>query len=181
MVASATGYGFGTRTLPGLSNVLRCIAFSSGSGAASDEHMTLINFEIDDQSSEDLAIALDRLRATPGVVDVVQGSVVGKKGRMCTTVQMQVNPAFVNSVADAVFVETSTIGLRMTDVTRRVLPRSATPADSESGARVKVVQRPQGLATAKAEIDDVSQLQGRAARERARIEAEQRALRNLQS
>ena len=180
MVASATGYGFGARTMPGISNVLRCIAFTVRDGVVPDERVSVINFEVDDQSNEDLAIALDRLRNAPGVLDVVQSSVIGKKGRLSSAVQLQVRPGHVNDVVEKVFLETTTIGLRISDVTRRVLPRQEVGLGNKA-ARVKVTQRPRGVATAKAEIDDVANLDGWLARMQARAEAEQRAMRERES
>ena len=177
VVASTTGYGFGTRIMPGVSNVLRCIAFDAATDGAYDERVTLMNFEIDDQSGEDLAIALDRLRGAPGVLDVVQGSVVGKKGRLATAVQMQVRPEQANAVADLVFLETTTIGLRISDVSRRILPRVAVTGQPATGARAKVAHRPNGVVTAKAEIDDVASIAGHAERERVRAAAAAHALR----
>jgi hypothetical protein len=177
VVASTTGYGFGTRTLPGVSNVLRCIAFDAATDGAYDERVTLMNFEIDDQSGEDLAVALDRLRGTSGVLDVTQNAVMGKKGRLVTAVQMQVRLERANAVADLVFLETTTIGLRLSEVSRRTLPRVAVAGPSGSGARAKVAHRPNGVVTAKAEIDDVAGIAGHAERERVRASAAAHALR----
>jgi uncharacterized protein (TIGR00299 family) protein len=178
VVASTTGYGFGTRTLPGVSNVLRCIAFDAATDGAYDERVTLMNFEIDDQSGEDLAVALDRLRATPGVLDVMQSAVIGKKGRLVTAVQMQVRLEQADAVADLVFLETTTIGLRLSEVSRRTLPRVAVAGQSgHDGARAKVAHRPNGVVTAKAEIDDVAGIAGHAERERVRAAAAAHALR----
>ena len=177
VVASTTGYGFGTRTLPGVSNVLRCIAFDTATDSAYDERVTLMNFEIDDQSGEDLAVALDRLRATPGVLDVMQHAVTGKKGRLATAVQMQVRPEQANAVTDLVFLETTTIGLRLSEVSRRTLARTAVAGQAGSGTRAKVAYRPDGVVTAKAEIDDVASIAGHAERERVRAVAAAYALR----
>ncbi len=180
VVAASTGFGFGTRTMKGMSNVLRCIAFDAvrdaSIGSAYDERVTMLNFEIDDQSGEDLAVALDRLRVAPGVLDVMQSAVLGKKGRLVAAVQLQVRPEQTHAVADLVFLETTTLGLRMSEVTRRVLPRMALDADANGSARVKVAQRPSGVVTAKAEIDDVGSIAGHAERERARAVAASHAL-----
>ncbi|MBV9750292.1 MAG: LarC family nickel insertion protein, partial [Acetobacteraceae bacterium] len=64
-----TGLGFGTRTLPGLSNCLRALVFEAqpADTAAGHRELAVIQFEVDDQSAEDLATGLDRLRATEGV------------------------------------------------------------------------------------------------------------------
>jgi hypothetical protein len=47
----------------------------------------------DDQSPEDLALALDRLRARPDVHDVIQTPVFGKKGRLATSIRLLGDPA----------------------------------------------------------------------------------------
>jgi uncharacterized protein (DUF111 family) len=103
--------------------------------------------------------------------------VMGKKGRLATTVQMQVRLEQANAVADIVFLETTTIGLRLSEVSRRTLSRVAVAGQSGSGARAKVAHRPNGVVTAKAEIDDVASIAGHAERERARAAAVAHALR----
>lgn len=173
-VLSRTGYGFGTRRLPGLSNVLRVLAFAEASaceGIAVDE-ITTLAFEVDDQTPEDLAVGLERLRAVPGVIDVVQGTVIGKQGRQSAAVRVLAAPADSDAVAAACFRETATLGVRLARTERRVLTREALPA--VDGVRVKRAQRP-GATTLKAEISDLAQVGDRAARERLRRAAEARA------
>ena len=70
-------------------------------------------FEIDDQSPEDLAIGLDRIRTVEGVRDVCQWPALGKKGRMAAAVQVLCEPALIESAARACLSETATIGLRL--------------------------------------------------------------------
>ena len=69
---SRCGIGFGTRTLPGISNVLRLMGFEGDAGAPAVEAVGVIAFEVDDQTPEDLATGLDALRARDDVLDVVQ-------------------------------------------------------------------------------------------------------------
>jgi hypothetical protein len=168
-----TGYGFGTRTFPGLSNVLRVIAYENVEQVSAQDSVAQIAFEVDDQTPEDLAIGLDRLRAHPAVLDVLQAPAFGKKGRMVAHVQVLAQPEAVDDVAAACFGETATLGLRWQIVERRVLPRQQ--HNAESGGRmlrVKVAQRP-GAPTAKVESDDLINLAGgREARESARRAAE---------
>ena len=52
------------------------------------DEVAQIQFEVDDQTPEDLAIALDKLRAHPSVLDVLQTPAFGKKGRMTMRIQM---------------------------------------------------------------------------------------------
>ncbi|MCA3132435.1 MAG: LarC family nickel insertion protein [Betaproteobacteria bacterium] len=173
-----TGHGFGTRVLPGLSNVLRVVCFEpvDADSDAADAPVAVIVFEVDDQTPEDLAIALDHLRSHPAVVDVLHSPVVGKKGRIAASIQVLADPAQLHAVTDACFLETATIGLRYQVVHRKTLPRDLRMVlVGNHAVRVKVVQRPQA-ATAKAESDDTAQVEGLAGRAALRRAAEDEGL-----
>jgi uncharacterized protein (TIGR00299 family) protein len=175
---AASGHGFGTRTLDGgVPNVLRCIAFESVavSVGGRDEEIATLHFEIDDQTAEDLAVALDRIRAAPGVLDASQLAIVGKKARLATQVQVLLRPEVVDAVVSLCLAETTTLGVRIGAARRRTLQRShSTGAD---GVRVKTAVRPGDRRTAKAEMGDLARVPGaRAEREAARERAETNAL-----
>ncbi len=173
-----TGHGFGTRVLPGLSNVLRVVCFEpvDADSDAADAPVAVIVFEVDDQTPEDLAIALDHLRSHPAVVDVLHSPVVGKKGRIAASIQVLADPAQLHAVTEACFLETATIGLRYQVVHRKTLPRDLRMVlVGNHAVRVKVVQRPQA-ATAKAESDDTAQVEGLAGRAALRRAAEDEGL-----
>lgn len=168
-----SGTGFGTRALPGLSNILRVLAFESVARAASDERIGLVEFEVDDQTAEDLAVGLDALRALPGVHDVLQAQAVGKKGRLAAQVRVLCRRECLDAVIDACFQETTTLGLRWAEVMRRRLPREGDSVDVEGrGVQVKVATRPGGTTTAKAEIESLKGAGGHRGRQRRRAEAE---------
>ena len=175
-----SGSGFGTRTLPGMSNVLRLLAFEAAEAVTETDRVAELAFEIDDQTPEDLAIGLDKLRAHPSVLDVLQVPVFAKKGRMAVHVQLLAEPNDLENVLSACFSEMATLGIRYQIVERRKLRRkqSVVAADGRT-VRVKVADRPGGH-TAKAEADDLSKVVGdRSERERVRRLAEQ-ALRTQQ-
>jgi len=173
-----TGIGFGNRTFPGLSNVLRVLAFEEARAASGGDEVAQILFEVDDQTPEDLAIAIDKLRAQPSVLDVLQTPAFGKKGRMTMHVQVLADPADLENVFDACFNETTTIGLRYQVLQRRKLSRVGRTVEAGGRrVRVKVTERP-GKKTAKVEADDLlNVIGGRAEREQMRREAEQVVLR----
>lgn len=177
------GIGFGARVLPGFSNILRVIAFEPSKALTREERLGMLQFEVDDQTSEDVAVALDRLRAMPGVHDVVQMAAFGKKGRLVFHVQLLVNPEFLGQVRDACFLETTTLGIRTSDVQRHSLARY--DRNVKFGAeeiRVKITRRPGGSATAKAEMSDLTHVGGdRCSRESLRTQAERQALERLQT
>lgn len=170
------GAGFGGRAFPGFSNVLRVLEFAPAEGRAIRDSVAVLRFEIDDQTPEDLALGLDRLRARPGVLDVVQWPACGKKGRVLAEVQMLAEPDALERALAATFAETTTLGVRWAHMSRDVLARDTVRHADEAGAvRVKRAVRPTGVRTAKAEIDDLADAD-RTGRERRRRRAEAAAL-----
>ena len=174
---TASGLGFGSRKLPGLANVLRVLAFDTTDAPAAEE-VALLAFEVDDQTAEDLALALDRLRACNGVFDVVQSPVYGKKGRMATQVQVLAQPQRLETIVAACFAETTTLGVRHQVIARSVLERSESTVVDADGrtVRVKLARRPGGELSAKAESGDVRAASGHGGRENLRRVSEAAAL-----
>jgi pyridinium-3,5-bisthiocarboxylic acid mononucleotide nickel chelatase len=171
-VLRASGAGLGTRRLPGIANALRALISDDGATALGFDEVAVLAFEIDDQSGEDLAIGLDRLRALAGVRDVLQVPAFGKKGRMVAHVQVLAAPDALDTVAEACFRETTTLGLRTQIVRRRTLARRDSTMTAQGRAlRVKHAARPGGD-TAKVEADDLRETEGHAARDRLRRAAE---------
>ena len=169
----ASGTGLGTRRLPGIGNCLRVLLFAEPGSApetpSPHRHLAAISFEVDDQTGEDLATGIARLRATPGIHDVVQIPAIGKKGRLAVQLQVLADAAATESAIDACFRETATIGLRIALVDARALPRRIDTVSTASGdLRVKIVDRPGGP-TAKVEADDLG---AHDAATRARLRAE---------
>ena len=173
-----SGVGFGSKTLPGISNCVRALVFAPVMEAASSNgrEIAVIEFEVDDQPAEELALGLDRLRRHAAVVDVVQIPVFGKKGRLMTSVRLLARPEGLAAAITACFTETTTIGLRHRIVSRAELPRRLTTVEVEGRpVRVKTVERPDGL-SAKADADDAAGLDGHAARAGLRRAAERLTL-----
>lgn len=172
----ATGHGFGTMRLDGMSNVLRATLYAPVAAGPATEAVAVLEFEVDDQTPEDLAVALDRLRATDGVLDVVQASVLGKKGRLASAVRILARPEAVPALPPRVFGETTTLGVRWRIEWRQALARRTVHVPVDGGhARVKLAERPQGP-SAKAESDDVAAAGDQAARAARRAAAESVAL-----
>lgn len=169
---AASGTGTGTRTLPGLPNVLRALVFEAAPADAYDsDTVAAIAFEVDDMTGEEIGTAAERLRAVPGVLDVSLGQLFGKKGRPATSFRLLARPESTDAVARACFEQTSTIGLRLTEEHRLTLARAAGEA---AGVPVKRVARPGG-ATVKAESDALTGAtlaERRAAKRRAERAAE---------
>ncbi len=170
-ILTASGLGFGTRELPGIPNCLQILALETSAAATGasakgmpQDRIVSLRFEVDDQTPEDLAIALEHLRATAGVLSVTTYQAIGKGGRATMSIQILIRTEALSSVVDACFRETTTIGVRWQPASRITLTRSEhrVLADgTEIG--VKLVDRPGGP-TAKAESRDLAARAGHAAR-----------------
>ena len=168
---TATGTGAGTRTLAGIPNVLRALVFE-GAAMPSEDRVTVMAFEVDDMTGEEIGVAAGRLRAAEGVLDLSIGQRWGKKDRPLQSFQLIVRPELAETVVRRCFTETSTIGLRVREERRVVLAREERVIDDIG---IKSVLRPVVGATRKAESDDLrgDSLTARRA-EKARVEGEGR-------
>lgn len=170
------GTGFGTRRLQRRSNILRASLFADTDmatvTASQADRVEVMRFEVDDQTGEDLAVALDHLRETPGVIDVCQWPVLGKKGRQAAAVQVLAEPEAAVGVVGEIFNETTTLGVRHGTVARTTLKRGMQDAE---GVPVKLARRPKGM-SAKAEMSALAPLQGTRARQARRRKAEDDAM-----
>lgn len=142
------GMGAGTRELPNMPNILRVLSFEESATSISAD-VTVLSFEIDDMTGEEIGVAADRLRGLPDVLDLTLGERWGKKGRPVQSFSLLVRPESTTQIAERCFAETSTIGLRMQQAQRMVLDRTVTEVE---GIGVKRVRRPQGISV-KAECD----------------------------
>ena len=117
-------------------------AFSALRAGTRRTRSLVIEFDVDDQSPEDLAAGLERLRDVAGVRDVISFQGIGKKGRWIQSVRIMADPARREPIVAAVFEETTTLGLRIRQEERAVLPRRAVIVeDGGREVRVKIAER----------------------------------------
>ncbi|MBF2760676.1 MAG: LarC family nickel insertion protein [Ectothiorhodospiraceae bacterium AqS1] len=175
-----SGIGFGSATLPGMSNILRLLAFApldENEGEARSqghERIAVHEFELDDQSGEAIALALERLRAIEGVLDVSCHPMQGKKGRISIHIRLLSRLDALEDALAGCFEQTTTLGVRWHEVNRRILARTPGEVDvADRSIRIKKAIRPGGISTVKAEIDDLAAAPGgHAGREALRREVE---------
>ncbi len=151
-----SGIGFGTKKFDGISNVVRALVFNDGADEPWQSDQVLqLEFEVDDQTPEALAVALDQLRCEDGVLDVLQTAYMGKKGRQATSIRILAAPQAEQRITSSCFRETTTLGVRRQLVRRSTLSRQQIVVEYEGqDFRVKVSDRPGGK-TAKVEMDDL--------------------------
>jgi uncharacterized protein (TIGR00299 family) protein len=155
-----SGYGAGTRDFPGRANALRIIlAELEGEGIAPDrETVVMLACDVDDMSPEYLAAAAESARAA-GALDATLIATTMKKGRVGSRLEVLCRPADADRLERLLLTETTSIGVRRTDMTRLALARTEAVVDVLGHAvRVKRVTLPDASARAKPEFDDVQRI-----------------------
>jgi uncharacterized protein (TIGR00299 family) protein len=178
-VVIRSGLGLGAKKFTGISNVLRVIFLQQKAHALSGHReLLVVEFEVDDQSAEELAAGLERIRNDTAVFDVIQIPAIGKKGRQTSHIKILADPVKQENVVALCFQETTTIGLRFRTTEAVALPRQTQSVQIDGRkVRVKIVRRPGIGATAKAEADDLlSAGEGHSARAELKTKAEAQAL-----
>jgi uncharacterized protein (TIGR00299 family) protein len=188
--ARGVGYGAGTRELEAFANVVRFLVLETaedGADAAADhtpqkpprhgathradplrEVVTRLSCDIDDMNPELFSSVEERLFAA-GALDVVREAILMKKGRQATRLSVLCEPQNTEAVADLLFRETTTFGLRVEEIERLILERKFVQVETSAGpVQFKVGYRGGEAIKAAPEYEDCVRLAretGRATRE----------------
>ena len=156
MQIQCIGYGLGSKILPGIPNILRFIHYDKTPTDLERDQVLSLSFNIDDQTPEELAVSLDTLRNTKGVIDVLHSTSFGKKGRVVFVVEVVASICNEDNVLNEIFNQTTTIGIRQQILNRKILSRKVfiVTVDGKNYG-VKSVTRPSGNSSSKAESDDI--------------------------
>jgi pyridinium-3,5-bisthiocarboxylic acid mononucleotide nickel chelatase len=157
MTVETVGYGAGDRDEPGTPNVLRVVI-----GRAADrpegDRVVVIECEIDDMNPQIFGVVMDRLYAA-GALEVFYIPVQMKKNRPGTLLTVVAAPDKRPALADVIFRETTTIGLRHYEVDRECLRRELISIDTPLGAiRFKVAWRDGRVVNAVPEFEDCARI-----------------------
>ena len=157
MTVEGTGYGAGDADPAGTPNVLRVLVGRAADRPAT-ERVTVIECEIDDMNPQIYGVAMDRLYAA-GALEVFYVPVQMKKNRPGTLLTVVAPPERRASLADVIFRETTTIGLRHYEVERECLDREIVAVDTPVGAvRFKVAWRDGRVINAVPEFEDCARV-----------------------
>jgi pyridinium-3,5-bisthiocarboxylic acid mononucleotide nickel chelatase len=121
MRIAAAGYGAGSHDFAEQPNVLRAL-IGEATGAVEATTIMVIEANIDDSSPQILGYAMERL-LDAGALDASLQPIEMKKGRPATLLRVLAKPEDRERLADIIFAETSTLGLRMYAAERRVQSR----------------------------------------------------------
>jgi pyridinium-3,5-bisthiocarboxylic acid mononucleotide nickel chelatase len=160
MSVERVGYGAGDRDDPATPNVLRVLI---GREAAPDvqpdgDRVTVIECEIDDMNPQIFGVVMERLYAA-GALEVFYTPVQMKKNRPGTLLTVVAAPGIRAQMADVIFRETTTIGLRHYDVDRECLQREMVAVQTPIGVvHFKVARRGGRIVNAVPEFEDCAAL-----------------------
>ena len=151
------GYGAGDRDLPGVPNVLR-IAVGDATGAPDLQRVVVLESEIDDMNPQIFGVLMDRLLAA-GALDVFYAPIQMKKNRPGTLVSVVALPEHRDELSGVLFRETTTLGVRCSEMDRERLDREIQSVETPLGAiRFKVARRDGQVVNAAPEFDDCATL-----------------------
>jgi uncharacterized protein (TIGR00299 family) protein len=151
------GYGAGEKEFPDRPNVLRLVLGQDDKGWEQDE-MLVMETNIDDMNPEFYDYVLDLLFAA-GARDVFLSPIQMKKNRPGTLLRVITEPARKDKLAEIIFRETSTIGIRYYPVSRMTLKRAVRKVKTRFGpVRVKIIEEPGGEKRATPEYEDLRRI-----------------------
>ena len=157
--ADRIGYGVGQKDFD-IPNVLRVML-----GTLSDTQVGLatetndeIHCNIDDMPAEAFQPLMSQL-LDAGAKDVYLTPIIMKKGRPATKVSVLCSPTLTADLQRILLTSSTTIGVRVNQVSKRMLRREAIKLETSAGAvTVKVATQPDGLRRWKIEHDDIERL-----------------------
>jgi len=132
MTADLSGYGAGTREYQDFPNVLRVLIGQTEDVGATDERLWMIETNLDDASPQIIGHVMDRVLES-GAVDCFFTPVQMKKNRPGVLLSVLCSPSEKEAVMKLLFTETTTLGVRSYEVTRRALERSLVRVETPYG------------------------------------------------
>lgn len=151
MRVQRVGYGMGKKEFE-VANCVRAMLGETGDGT---DGVYELNCNIDDMTAEMIGFAAEKIREA-GAVEVFTTAVMMKKNRPGTLLTVLCREAQKETVVQAIFKHTTTIGIRETLCRRYVLSRSEETVETALGAVRRKVSSGYGVQRAKFEHDDLA-------------------------
>ena len=172
MRVARVGYGAGSRDPRGFPNALRLIlgdmqeisqtetkeGSQTKAGVASEETIVVVETNIDDMNPQVCGFVMERALAA-GALDVFVAPVQMKKDRPGILLTVLCKPEALNSMIDLLLAETTTLGVRYYQASRRVLERVIETVETQYGrVRIKVARHGGRTLHFQPEYDDCARL-----------------------
>jgi uncharacterized protein (TIGR00299 family) protein len=151
----AVGYGAGTADLE-WPNVVRLIVGEEADDVRPTSSTELLETNIDDMSPELLPYVIERLLEA-GALDAWATPVHMKKGRIGAVLSVLVERGASQAALDVIFRETTTFGVRVSQVDRAILDRKEIEVGVQGQrVRIKIGYRDGEIVTSSPEYEDVA-------------------------
>jgi uncharacterized protein (TIGR00299 family) protein len=154
----AIGHGAGETELPATPNVLRLfVGDRLAERSWGEDRVVEMETTVDDLNPQIYEYLMERLQRA-GAIEAYLTPIIMKKGRPAITVTVLARPEHSARLTRVLFEETSTLGVRVRDVNRVVLPRTLQSVSTPWGrVRVKAT-RHDGREELRAEYEDCRNL-----------------------
>jgi hypothetical protein len=164
MKVERIGYGAGAREIPGQPNLARLLLGQSAEpltaqpGAPGDEVVSVIEANVDDMSPQLYGFFVDQALAA-GALDVTCTPTQMKKNRPGILLSVICTPETSDALAQLLFEQTTTIGVRIYEARRKVLERELLSVETPYGpVRIKVARREGKVLNVAPEFEDCQRL-----------------------
>ena len=164
MKVERIGYGAGEKDFPKFANVARLFVGESVEvvrpqpGTAGDEVVSVIEANLDDMNPQLYGYFVEQALAS-GALDVTCSAIQMKKNRPGFLVTILSTPEASDALAQLLFEQTTTIGLRIHEARRKVLERELVSVETRFGAvRVKIAKREGKVVNVAPEYEDCQRL-----------------------
>ena len=125
-----------------------------------EQHLVVMETNLDNMNPELFGDLMERLLAA-GALDVFYTPIAMKKSRPATLVSVLAEPALVDTLSEILFRNTTTLGMRLTEVARRCLDREWRAVETDYGrVRVKVGRLGDEIISAAPEYEDCREAAG---------------------
>ena len=158
------GYGAGAREIPGHPNLARLLLGESAEpvrvrdGAPGDEVVSVIEANVDDMSPQLYGYFIDQALAA-GALDVTCTPIQMKKDRPGILLSVLCTPEKGDALAQMLFEQTTTIGVRIYEARRKILERELVSIQTPYGTvKVKVAKRDGKVLNVAPEYEDCRRL-----------------------
>ena len=164
MKVAGIGYGAGEKDFHGHPNIARLFVGERTEGVPARPHLpgseaiSVIEANVDDMSPQLYGYFLDQALAA-GALDVTCTSAQMKKNRPGLTISILCEPEKCDALAQLLFAQTTTIGVRIHEARRKVLDRESVRVETAYGAvQVKVARCHGKVVNAAPEFEDCKRL-----------------------
>lgn len=132
MTVSRTGFGAGSNEIEGLPNLLRAVIGQTDDSMYDEDKVMVIQANIDDMKPVMYDYVMERL-FDAGALDVFLTHTYGKKSRLGALLTVLAREPLLRKLANIIFEETTTIGLRYYETRRLVLKRRTKKVKTKYG------------------------------------------------